>query len=374
MISKMTEADFRSRNRINEDDWKMSAMSWEELQAIGVDHESQQAPLSEYAGMLARMMQQYNGVHSVRWRVKDTEHVLEKIVRKRAEGSGKYADISVENYFTIITDLVGIRALHLFKNEVSDIDFAIRGNQHLPGPDLPVVYARKGDTQSEETYPSEQFAWKEHPAGYRSVHYIIEAQPQKRKVYTEVQVRTIFEEGWSEIDHRVRYPNFLSDETVNVFLAIFNRLAGQADEMGSFVQSLARQTQSVQAELDAAREENRRSLEAMESLIADLQKKDNQHAESQKSVDELRKELNKMKSAAAASESRRSLAHGWLAQNETASESLRRTYETILGQSFPGRTLANLNLDQINEAAAEKIRKITQPDLTKVLPRKKKGE
>ncbi|KPX32211.1 MULTISPECIES: RelA/SpoT domain-containing protein [Pseudomonas syringae group] len=373
MINNLTESDFRSRNRIADDDWEKSAMSWKDLQAIGVDHESQQAQLGEYAGMLARMMQQYPGVHSVRWRVKETEHVLEKIVRKRAEGSEKYTAISVENYFTVITDLVGIRALHLFKNEVSDIDSAIREHQHLHGLELPVVYARKGDPQSEETYPSERFAWKEHSAGYRSVHYIIEAQPQKRKVYTEVQVRTIFEEGWSEIDHRVRYPNFLSDETVNVFLAIFNRLAGQADEMGSFVQSLAEQTQAVKGELEAARQENRRSLEAMEGLIADLQKKDTQHVESQQSVSELRKELDKMKSAAIASASRPSNLLGWASLDETASESLFRNYEIILGKSFSGENFTKHQQDSAVKAV-EALRILAQPESRQVRSRKKKDE
>ena len=55
---------------------------------------------------------------------------------------------------------------------------------------------------------------------------------------SEVQVRTIFEEGWSEIDHNIRYPNHSDDKIISQFLVVFNRLAGSADEMGSYIQFL----------------------------------------------------------------------------------------------------------------------------------------
>jgi len=78
-----------------------------------------------------------------------------------------------------------------------------------------------------------------HKAGYRSIHYIIPVnQIDGNKIACEIQTRTLFEEGWSEIDHRVRYPNFLDDENLKKYLDIFNRLAGSADEMGSYVNSL----------------------------------------------------------------------------------------------------------------------------------------
>lgn len=298
MISNLTLEDFLLRNRISQETWKTAAIDWETLIAIGKDYERHGAQLREYAGMLARVMQQYNGVHSVRWRIKNSEHMLEKIVRKRAEKSDKYLAINSQNYYSIITDLIGIRALHLFKNEALEIDASIRENQQLIDTEQPLVYTRKGDIISEDVFPKDRFEHREHPAGYRSVHYIIKAQPQKRQVFAEVQVRTIFEEGWSEIDHRVRYPNFNSDEMVNVFLAIFNRLAGQADEMGGFVQLLAQASTTTQAELAAAQDEKRKSLEAMDALVSELEQKTEQHAQSQGAVLKLKKELSRMRSAA----------------------------------------------------------------------------
>ena len=42
-----------------------------------------------------------------------------------------------------------------------------------------------------------------HKAGYRSVHYLVKSRLSNRIVIAEIQVRTIFEEGWSEIDHQI---------------------------------------------------------------------------------------------------------------------------------------------------------------------------
>lgn len=304
MIDNLTLEDFLLRNRINQDTWKAASIEWEILTAIGLDYQRHGPQLREYAAMLARVVQQYNGVHSVRWRIKNSEHMLEKIVRKRAAKSDKYLTINVQNYYSIITDLIGIRALHLFKNEALDIDESIRENQLLIDTEQPLVYTRKGDAVSEDVFPKDRFEHREHPAGYRSVHYIIQAQPQKRQVYAELQVRTIFEEGWSEIDHQVRYPNFNSDKMVDIFLAIFNRLAGQADEMGSFVQALAQVSTSTQLELATAYDEKKKSLESMDALVAELEQKTEQHAQSQSAVTKLKDELSRMRSAAEVAELR----------------------------------------------------------------------
>ena len=78
-----------------------------------------------------------------------------------------------------------------------------------------------------------------HTFGYRSVHYLLKLQPEKQLHLVELQVRTLFEEGWSEIDHQIRYPNLTDNPYLAEFLTIFNRLAGSADEMGTFIKGLS---------------------------------------------------------------------------------------------------------------------------------------
>ena len=69
---------------------------------------------------------------------------------------------------------------------------------------------------------------------YRSVHYIVKYQG----VYMEIQIRTLFEEGWGEIDHHILYPYKKSDPMLTEFSELLNRLSGMGDEMASFFKRL----------------------------------------------------------------------------------------------------------------------------------------
>ncbi|WP_051566867.1 RelA/SpoT domain-containing protein [Herminiimonas sp. CN] len=150
----------------------------------------------------------------------------------------KYADISIDNYFEKVTDLIGVRVLHLFKNDCFAISKSIGDTFNLV--ETPVAFIRKGDSSELiSKFKENTFEVKEHQEGYRSIHFVAESKPQKLTVVCEIQIRTIFEEGWSEIDHKVRYPNFSDNALIGGYLEIFNRLAGSADDMGGYVLSLA---------------------------------------------------------------------------------------------------------------------------------------
>ncbi|MEK6264035.1 MAG: GTP pyrophosphokinase, partial [Clostridium sp.] len=77
-------------------------------------------------------------------------------------------------------------------------------------------------------------------SGYRSVHYLIEFFPTSQKVIAEIQVRTIFEEGYGEIDHQLRYSHKEIPEVLALNLLLFNRIAGSSDEMASLINLLNR--------------------------------------------------------------------------------------------------------------------------------------
>ena len=63
---------------------------------------------------------------------------------------------------------------------------------------------------------------------YRSVHYIL----KYRGMYLEVQVRTLFEEGWGEIDHHILYPYKKQNPMLTEFSELLNRLAGMGGRNG----------------------------------------------------------------------------------------------------------------------------------------------
>jgi ppGpp synthetase/RelA/SpoT-type nucleotidyltranferase/tetrahydromethanopterin S-methyltransferase subunit F len=293
-ISSLSEKDFLERNRISKEVWEASGLDWNSLLAIAVDYEKKQELLRNSAEAVAREIQRLSAVHSVRWRIKDAEHLLAKIVRKRADKSEKYAAIDVSNYFEVVTDLVGLRALHLFKDDCLSIHSELLG---LWDPqETPIVYVRAGDSSDLlDRFEELGLQIKSHPAGYRSVHYIVANKVTRVNVLAEIQVRTIFEEGWSEIDHQIRYPNFSDDPQVLYFLTILNRLAGNADEMGTFVQSLTAALQQSSANLAQANAEKETALSAMDKMLTELKELKEQDAKSQAKIKSLQKEVEKIR-------------------------------------------------------------------------------
>lgn len=292
---------FLENNNISMDDWELSDVDWQTLKDIGIDHQSKVEQRKETAELFAKIIQRCSKVHSVRWRVKDPEHLMEKIVRKTIDGANSfnssYIGINKDNYHEIITDLVGIRALHLFKDDCLEIDSYLCGIWNTK--EKPTYYVRDGDETKDEF---EQFDVKQHPAGYRSLHYVFESQPLNQIVYTEVQVRTIFEEGWSEIDHKIRYPNFSDNPQISYFLRIFNRLAGSADEMGSFVKELVNEFESTARDLDAVKKENEafkkendKNIAEIDRLFAELDSSNGKHEFQTNLVNDLKAQVEKLK-------------------------------------------------------------------------------
>lgn len=292
----ITDLDnFLTSNRITRDTWEETGLDWNVLKAIGLDHEARSDQLRESAEFFARVLQKCPKVHSVRWRIKDSNHLMEKIVRKRSEKIEKYADIKLENYSEIITDLIGVRALHLFKDDCFDIDNYLKTNWDPVEP--PVVYLREGDHDDlKEKFTNEGFEVKSHVAGYRSIHYVFNSKPLKQTIATEIQIRTIFEEGWSEIDHKIRYPNFSENPLVIYFLTIFNRMAGSADEMGSFVKGLVTTLDDHREEIQKVNENSQKKISELEEMVADIENLREQNKLSASHINNLKAEIKKLRS------------------------------------------------------------------------------
>ncbi|GEM_PF-1017552 len=285
---------FLTRNRISNGDWDKAKITIDELQAIVADYESQISHLNESAEFLAKVLQKCPQVHSVRWRVKDTEHLLEKIIRKRASGSDKYLEINASNYSQIITDLVGVRVLHLFKSEWLNIhSYILAYWEPIEGVK---AYIREGDEGGiVDSYSENGCVVETHLSGYRSIHYIISTQPTIKKILAEIQVRTIFEEGWSEIDHKIRYPNFSDNKLIAYFLTIFNRMAGSADEMGTFVKDLTSEIAFRELENEKFRKNQEVHLSKIEALVSELSNEKEQSKNKDQNLKKLNAEINELR-------------------------------------------------------------------------------
>tara|TARA_R110001583_G_C5616413_1_gene405839 strand:- start:131 stop:1330 length:1200 start_codon:yes stop_codon:yes gene_type:complete len=354
-ITKDSLASFLDRNNISKSDWEKAKISIDNLNLIAKDYADNVPHLNESAEFLAKVLQKCKQVHSVRWRVKDPEHLLEKIIRKRASGSEKYQEINDNNYFEIITDLVGVRILHLFKYEWLDIHSYILSS--WKPLECVKAYIREGDEGSIiDSYKENGCDVEPHPSGYRSIHYIISTQPTLKRIISEIQVRTIFEEGWSEIDHKVRYPNFSDNKLISYFLTIFNRMAGSADEMGTFVKDLTAEISLQELRYRDAQKKHEAHLSKIESLALQLSKEKRQNRAKEDSLEKLNNEIEELRRSTNLSDRYASAVAG------LDLDSLRRSTESALAG------LDSDSLRRITESASfgldlDSLRKSTQSAL-----------
>ena len=140
-------------------------------------------------------------IHSVKFRLKDPEHLRTKIVRKKVDEN---REITPQNLFTEVTDLAGVRVLHLHMEQFESINQAIR-DQIAAGHwfffEAPKAYT--WDPDSQEFYKALGLDTQVKESHYTSVHYVV--KPNDTPVACEIQVRTLFEEVWGEIDHAINY-------------------------------------------------------------------------------------------------------------------------------------------------------------------------
>ena len=156
--------------------------------------------LSESSDLLAL-------VHSFRSRLKDEDHLRNKLIRKAIECRGKRVAFSVtpENLLTEVTDLAGVRVLHLHTSQIQRIDAVLIDILSEQRYTLIERFARTWDDESRELFAGLGITAQPSATLYTSVHYIVGSNSQT-KITAEIQVRTLMEEVWGEVDHDINYP------------------------------------------------------------------------------------------------------------------------------------------------------------------------
>lgn len=189
------------------------------------------------ANFIANILRSQEAVHSVKTRVKDENRLIEKIIRKTENRKGKYGkefEFTINNYKEEINDLIGIRVIHIFKDQWQKIHEFI-----MKTWDVIEITANVRDGDNVEIFEELNIEVRSRKSGYRSVHYLVKLNfTHNEATIAEIQVRTIFEEGYGEIDHLLRYSNNEIPEILASNLLLFNRIVGSADEMASLINSL----------------------------------------------------------------------------------------------------------------------------------------
>jgi ppGpp synthetase/RelA/SpoT-type nucleotidyltranferase len=141
-------------------------------------------------------------------RLKDPDHLRGKLLGKLEEERqrGKPFRIAPDNLARTINDLLGVRILHLYTRQIRSIDDALRDVfaeskfALIEGP-----LARTWDDESREFFRECGIKTRKSPSMYTSVHYVI-GSASRTRMTAEIQVRTLSEEVWGEVDHSMNYP------------------------------------------------------------------------------------------------------------------------------------------------------------------------
>jgi ppGpp synthetase/RelA/SpoT-type nucleotidyltranferase len=148
-------------------------------------------------------LQKDRTIHSIKYRHKDAEHLRDKLIRKQEKG----VIITPETLYENITDLIGVRVLHLYQQQFRLIHTEIMKKINEAG-DWVLVEEPKAYTwepENEDFYHDLGINTEVKETYYTSVHYVVKPN-NNNKLSCEIQVRTLFEEIWGEIDHTINYP------------------------------------------------------------------------------------------------------------------------------------------------------------------------
>ena len=244
---------FQAEYGIQDADLAEAGITWEDLLRMEAEYRKIEPHLRELG---KSFIDEYlydieaAGIHSYRYRTKKTENFLEKVIRKKKENKEKFSQLDHTNFHKFATDLIGIRVFFLYREDwihfhryitqrfennpklyiqdrLQDFD---EDSSHYYIAERPKAYKRTGDTKIYDGSQIEIIT----DGIYRSLHYII----KYKGYYVEIQGRTLFEEGWGEVDHDIVYKEAQDDEMLQDYSKLLNRLSGLADEMSSYFRRL----------------------------------------------------------------------------------------------------------------------------------------
>lgn len=145
-------------------------------------------------------------IHSIKARLKHPDHLRDKLARKNQQGR----NISLDNFRNEVTDLVGVRVLYLYQDQFPKIHNEIMKqiNERNEWKLVEEPKAYTWDPEAVAMYESLNIRHEIKETFYTSVHYVISpCNNNSEPICCEIQVRTLFEEIWGEIDHSINYPH-----------------------------------------------------------------------------------------------------------------------------------------------------------------------
>lgn len=243
----------------------------------GAENSQKDSCLEKNAKEVIELFEKKRCIYHAVYRVKKPESLIKKIVDRKYRGRKQYAHIEADNYHKIVTDLIGIKFIHRFPDEWAEINDWIyklfyKGDQffvdnyeqeyrndceegflieppviyHLPEEDLSLYQ------EAEEKIDHFKFRY-EAKENYRSVHYLINF----KGIYVELQVRTLSDELWSEIEHDMVYKQEISSlrDTLSEASGLLRIILRSVDEISMYMkQEIAQNREAAEKYWNRGRE------------------------------------------------------------------------------------------------------------------------
>lgn len=171
--------------------------------------------------------------HSYRSRPKTVVSLRRKLIKKFESYStdGKL-NITPSTLGLRINDLIGLRILHLHTNQIEQIDAVLKAAladysfEIREGP-----IARTWDDELRRYYRRVRIQTVASKNMYTSVHYVVNLNNQKQDLTAEIQVRTLAEELWGEVDHQLNYPEDHESAACQEQIKVLARLTSAATRL-----------------------------------------------------------------------------------------------------------------------------------------------
>ena len=167
-------------------------------------------------------------IHSVKSRLKAEDHLKEKLRRKYLEGDE--VRFTPDMLGEVVTDLSGVRVMHLHQKQFSRIKELLDAKLASGDWHLVETKAFTWDPESESYFRSLGLEPELRDTFYTSVHYIVRPKLNSRLV-CEIQVRTLFEEIWGEVDHLLNYPDKTTNRSRHEQLRVLSKLVGAGSRL-----------------------------------------------------------------------------------------------------------------------------------------------
>lgn len=185
-------------------------------------------------GLIRQLLQvQEIEFHSVNGRVKDKVKLHEKLTRE-GKNYKKLAEV---------TDVVGIRVITHFESEIDNIGSLLEGEFDID---------KDNSVDKRQILAPDRF-------GYLSVHYVCSLTPRRltlkenqrfRNLKFEIQVRSILQHAWAEIEHDLGYKS--DHEVPRPIRRRFSRIAGLLEIADQEFAAIRNELHKYESEVETA--------------------------------------------------------------------------------------------------------------------------